>query len=693
MLPNITSKIQNFPMKNSSKLSRPSTSMKNSNKLINIVDKNKQKQQSLVIKTNSTNVEELQGYLNILLQKYMELKSTKRQVLEIVSNISEFNILSDKINNTIANKTNPLRKSSLKNNSSNNIIIDKNKQRSVFNILEIDRLIELNYVSIKKNISDNLQLKKSVTDFFTQTEEILYENFLKNHSKVLDEQILSLKSVIEIKNKDIIRLNEKLNDLSIENFLKIKLENEQLNKEVKLMAKEITEYKNISDSNNIEILKLRNIEVKINQEKEELIVNFKTLENEIESLKNEIKAKESSIIEKDMCLNNLKSEIESLNIINTNNDYKNREKEIEIRRNLDINDKLSQEIINLKEEKNNHYIDIEKNEKYIIINEKYMQNYNLYVNLEKQFNILQKDNEVAVEKLNISHQQIKKLELSNKNLSNDIQLKIKEIKELNLFKNQYTQLKTEKDNNLSIIKNLKIELSELNEYINKKNNIISKMSSSSNLTNKLSTNHHHLNLYPTNTSNFKNNSNKNVLSQDSKLNFESIEENEQVTNNNVNLMNVFNNKYKEYLNKVQELEDKNNDIFMKLNERISKLIYSHNEIRKRNASEILKQNNYSTKLKDLEQELKRVSLELEVLSKKYSNAKINYSKLNKKTKSLEENNNKLLLKESELQDKLNQYIIENLGKSKVIDERNEEINKLKTYIDEKTLKKIYDVYK
>lgn len=242
MLPNI--KKSTSSLNNNILGTRPTTSINKISSDKNLINKTKPStsSNSLIIKTNSTNVQELQEYLNILLTKYMELKSEKRQVLEIESKTAEFHVKSKKMKQNkkeinISTATNQLNSliSQLKSlqitkeelfllNSKKDSILSTSKSSSNSNSSNTEKSynFETNKDKLegnnKENINQNTEKKTLIlyVDKSLQTDIPLENEYFKNHSKVLENEISSLKFNIQEKDSLISKLNVSLTKKQIE---------------------------------------------------------------------------------------------------------------------------------------------------------------------------------------------------------------------------------------------------------------------------------------------------------------------------------------------------------------------------------------------------------------------------------------------------------------------------------------------
>lgn len=204
---------------------------------------------------------ELQQYVEYITQKYNDLKSQKRKILEI-SSISDmsFSIIVKKKN--VKTEKNVFSKLNIKNEieyifKPSNFIkkdsIDINRKDSLLSLLE------------KQNSSFNI-LKTKASNIYKevniQTDDLSELAYLKNHIKLLDDEIIRLKG----------RINE------------YSKENEGLLLKIDLMKKEANEHMKVN-----QIVHVIQKEVKEDKEKEGLVREIKEKNREIETLSKEIK--------------------------------------------------------------------------------------------------------------------------------------------------------------------------------------------------------------------------------------------------------------------------------------------------------------------------------------------------------------------------------------------------------------------
>lgn len=645
MLPNIKKSTSSL---NSNLLgTRPTTSLNKLNSDKNLVDK--VKSNNLVIKTNSTNVQELQEYLNILLTKYMELKSVKRQVLEIESNIVDFHIRSKKAKTSkkevqmksenVSSSFQLLAKSyqifkeefffiNKKNNNnlstsdsdSTSTSKNTNKEKVSVNQETVNKLNKIDFLLNNKEIISKI----NTSEKNIQTDLPLENEYFKNHCKVLENEISSLKFNLNEKNSLISKLNvssvKQMNEIS-EELIIFKEENKNLLNKLDFINKEnsqlIDNIENLkkNEKNNLDSLKALNEKLKfVENEFSQYKIqysNIKDKENKCdncENLKLIIKENEkNSNIDKNT-INDLQS------LINDNN------KLIQNQKNeLNLQLKSFKEIKNKNEEINNNCI----------------------AHLSELEKLRNASKENCKDCVNLGFE-IDKLKKNSMTLKEEIQ-KLKNTNEIL----QKSSMELEKNSNISknLIDSLKQDNKILNENIKELKNEILKLNIEKDSVNKISR------------------IDKNLVEE---LRIRCEEINSKLIDNE----NYFKNEI---------------DI---LNNRILKIVNSSNEVRKKLSNDHLRNKEYQNKLEIQIIENKKIQVEFENQKSKYK--ALNSNQL-KHVKKLESDLETLKKEIFELNDKLNQYIIENNGKSKVIDERNAEINNLKLYISDDILKKLYSI--
>lgn len=227
---------------------------------------------------------ELQQYVEYITQKYNDLKSQKRKILEI-SSISDmsFSIIVKKKN--IKTEKNVFSKLNIKNEvehifkPSNFIKKDSN---------DINRKDSLLSLLEKQNSSFNI-LKTKVSNTYKevniQTDDLSELAYLKNHIKLLDDEIIRLKG----------RINE------------YSKENEGLLLKIDLMKVEASEHSKVN-----QIVHVIQKEVKDDKEKEGLVREIKEKNREIETLTKEIKQLHMKINEMERKLEERKLDERSL---------------------------------------------------------------------------------------------------------------------------------------------------------------------------------------------------------------------------------------------------------------------------------------------------------------------------------------------------------------------------------------------
>ena len=235
-------------------------------------------------------------------------------------------------------------------------------------------------ISILRADNESLQIKQN---------EIIIMN-----KKMIGENEY-LKREIEIKSKEIQRLNQKLNELlnelniSKENYLKYSRENEELN--------------NLKLYDNNEIAKLMEDNHKLYDVCQELNYSIKQIDKENENLKNIINE------------TNIKLNIQNENMKSSNEQINKMEKNIE-EMNLKIlnyekeNEKLKNNILN-EERKNKNLNDLllKKDEKIKNLNENYKDLLNKQDDLNNEIINKNKDNEKYIKNNNILKEQNDKL--------------------------------------------------------------------------------------------------------------------------------------------------------------------------------------------------------------------------------------------------------------------------------------------
>ena len=235
-------------------------------------------------------------------------------------------------------------------------------------------------ISILRADNESLQIKQN---------EIIIMN-----KKMIGENEY-LKREIEIKSKEIQRLNQKLNELlnelniSKENYLKYSRENEELN--------------NLKLYDNNEIAKLMEDNHKLYDVCQELNYSIKQIDKENENLKNIINE------------TNIKLNIQNENMKSSNEQINKMEKNIE-EMNLKIlnyekeNEKLKNNILN-EERKNKNLNDLllKKDEKIKNLNENYKDLLNKQNDLNNEIINKNKDNEKYIKNNNILKEQNDKL--------------------------------------------------------------------------------------------------------------------------------------------------------------------------------------------------------------------------------------------------------------------------------------------
>jgi len=239
--------------------------------------------------------------------------------------------------------------------------------------------ININKKSINKLNDIVINQKKEIEELKNEIEDLKKSNEkenLKINNKLNDIVINQKKEIEELKNeKENLMINNKLNSCRIENFV-VKTRNEIIDilnvktKEIKEEIKNIQEneieyiYDNIANLNievkeNIKINnKLKNIiEIDIKKETEELkneVEDFKkSNEKERKELEEYQNANELDIDCIDKRVTKIEKDIKNINI-NNNEIYENiANLNIEVKENIKINSKTNNEIIELKEIKNN----------------------------------------------------------------------------------------------------------------------------------------------------------------------------------------------------------------------------------------------------------------------------------------------------------------------------------------------------
>ena len=444
----------------------------------------------------------------------------------------------------------------------------------------------------------------------------------KNKKNEIEKEIRKREKMIEEekeKNKrEIDRMNDEIEKLKKENA---SIKND--NSKVININNELENYKKKDDDNKIIIndLKMENERLK-----KQSSLNFKLIKEENDELIKQINKlnEEMNLMKKKE--KEKKMEEEKREEEKREREKKEREKKEEEERKKEKERKENEEKLK-KEEK-------EKNEKYKkFMNLKVMRIYSNSYKLKNENNANANNDKKNYEELEKKYNELK-IE-NNKNNENNMRIGIVHLKEIKTLKEKYEkEIKILKEKNISLNKEMKEK----------------------NTTNKISLD----------------NNTKKIMNDLCEQFINKINNEQKKYENKINMMKIRLKRIKNLLmkclskNKNKE-EDKNIFIINNLKEEISKIEKGKQKLEVQISSydiNFKKQNNEITKLKN----------ELSMALKKVDKLK-NEIKLNANDKYELDDMNKKLKKQLEM------YKIENNGKSKVIEERNNEISKLKELLN------------